>query len=160
MSSTIQRAGVRALRNARPMTRAASTSNTLNSPATTSTATPDDADPQLAGYPQLPNVSRQTLPARGWWDMQMRRNMGDTLHEREELYSMWGPDIPNVDPKTALRHFTIVASGFVTFAFMCKYLLTPEMPAIRREYPFDGLVKELGGLEENKQRVESQEDDE
>lgn len=63
---------------------------------------------------------------------------------------MWGPDVPNVDPKVALRHFTIVASGFVTFALMCKYLLTPEMPAIRREYPFDGLVKELGGLEENK----------
>ena len=79
MSSTLQRAGVRALRTARPMARAASTANTLNSPATTSTATPDEADPQLAGYPQLPNVSRQTLPARGWWDMQMRRNMGDTV---------------------------------------------------------------------------------
>lgn len=77
--SSLQRAGVRALRNARPMTRAASTSNTLNNQATTSTATPDEVDPQLAGYPQLPNVSRQTLPARGWWDMQMRRNMGDTV---------------------------------------------------------------------------------
>ena len=65
---------------------------------------------------------------------------------------MWGPDVPHVDPNIALRHFTIVASGFVTFALMCKYILTPEMPAIRREYPFDGLVKELGGLEENKVR--------
>ena len=79
MSSAIQRASLRALRNARPLTRAASASNNLNNPATTATTTPDDPDPQLAGYPQLPNVSRQTLPARGWWDMQMRRNMGDTV---------------------------------------------------------------------------------
>jgi hypothetical protein len=38
-----------------------------------------ELDPQLNGYPQLPNVSRQSLPPSGWWDFQMRRNRGDTV---------------------------------------------------------------------------------
>ena len=38
-----------------------------------------ELDPQLNGYPQLPNISRQTLPPHGWWDFQMRRNRGDTV---------------------------------------------------------------------------------
>ena len=40
---------------------------------------PEEVDPQLDGYPQLPLVSRQHLPAKGWWDQQMRRNFGDTV---------------------------------------------------------------------------------
>lgn len=35
-------------------------------------------DPQLGGYPQLPNESNQWRPALGWWDMQYRRNFGET----------------------------------------------------------------------------------
>jgi hypothetical protein len=38
-----------------------------------------ELDPQLNGYPQLPAISRQSLPAKGWWDIQMRRNLGDTV---------------------------------------------------------------------------------
>ena len=43
------------------------------------TASPKDEDPQLQGYPQLPYVSRQYLPAKGWQDSLMRRNVGDTV---------------------------------------------------------------------------------
>jgi hypothetical protein len=74
------------------------------------------------------------------------------VHEHEEMYSMWGPDIPHVNPATALRHFTIAVSGFVAFGLLCNYVLVPDRPAVPRQYPFDGLVKELGGLEENKVR--------
>jgi NADH dehydrogenase (ubiquinone) 1 beta subcomplex subunit 8 len=38
-----------------------------------------EVDPQLNGYPQLPWISRQRLPAKGWTDPQMRRNFGDTV---------------------------------------------------------------------------------
>lgn len=64
---------------------------------------------------------------------------------------MWGPDIPpnSISPYTALRHFAIVATGFVGVGFLIK-AITPDPPAVRRQYPYDGLVKELGGLEENK----------
>ena len=74
------------------------------------------------------------------------------MHEREELYSMWGPDVSHVNPNTALYHFTLAFGGLTAFGFLCNYALVPERPAAPREYPFDGLVKELGELEENKVR--------
>ena len=77
------------------------------------------------------------------------------MHEHEELYSMWGPDIPHVAPATALRHFTIAVSAFAAFGLLCNYVLVPERPAIPRQFPFDGLVKELGGMEENKVSISS-----
>jgi NADH dehydrogenase (ubiquinone) 1 beta subcomplex subunit 8 len=63
---------------------------------------------------------------------------------------MWGPDTPFMPPQTALRQFSLVALGFVSFGIFCKYALVPDKPAVPREYPFSGLVRELGGLEENK----------
>jgi NADH dehydrogenase (ubiquinone) 1 beta subcomplex subunit 8 len=45
-----------------------------------------EPDPQLNGYPQLPWVSRQNLPARGWQDPLMRRYFGDTVRHIFCLY--------------------------------------------------------------------------
>lgn len=52
---------------------------TVSRTRTYSAFTQKEVDPQLNGYPQLPNESRQSLPAHGWWDNQMRRNYGDTV---------------------------------------------------------------------------------
>lgn len=38
----------------------------------------DSVDP-VPDYPELPWVSRQNLPAKGWDDMLLRRNYGDTV---------------------------------------------------------------------------------
>lgn len=65
---------------------------------------------------------------------------------------MQGPDLPVVPPQVAARHFAVAVSIFVGIALSCKYALTPERPSVPREYPYDGLVKELGGLEANKVR--------
>ena len=65
---------------------------------------------------------------------------------------MWGLDAPVVPPPTALKYFSIAVLGFVTFGFVVKAALVPDRPSIAREYPFDGLVKEFGGVEENKVR--------
>ena len=73
------------------------------------------------------------------------------MHEQEEVLSMWGPDIPVVPAPTAARWFAIATLGFVSFGVLCNYG-HPEMPAVRREYPYGGLVTELGGLEDNKVR--------
>ena len=62
---------------------------------------------------------------------------------------MWGPDPPQIPIEDARRQFLMAVAGFIAFGFLVK-AITPEPPAIRREYPFDGLVKELGGVEENK----------
>jgi NADH dehydrogenase (ubiquinone) 1 beta subcomplex subunit 8 len=66
---------------------------------------------------------------------------------------MWGPDAPPVNPKTALRWFSVAIMSFVTFGFVTKYALVPARPAVAREYPFSGLVTELGGLEENQVKL-------
>ena len=36
-------------------------------------------DPQLAGYPELPFVSKQRRSPFGWEDAQMRRNFGEPV---------------------------------------------------------------------------------
>jgi hypothetical protein len=51
-----------------------------------STFTQKEIDPQLNGYPQLPNDSKQSSPPHGWWDIQMRRNFGDTVQQKVILH--------------------------------------------------------------------------
>ncbi|KAK7050895.1 hypothetical protein VNI00_005007 [Paramarasmius palmivorus] len=124
-----------------------------------STAPPKDIpiDPEpLTEYPDVPPVNRQYLPPLGWQDVQLRRNFGDPLHEQDELYSMWSPDVPPVDPSVALRHFALAALTFTGVFFFIKNYGTPEPHFVRRTYPYGGLVKELGGLEENKARVDEE----
>ncbi|KAG0706758.1 Ndufb8, NADH dehydrogenase 19kDa subunit [Suillus ampliporus] len=128
--------------------------------ATPATYKQHEKDPQLGDYPELPWVSNQELPPRGWWDQQMRRNFGDPIQEYDEVLSMWGPDTPPVAPQSALFQLSLAISAFVGFGFLCKYALVPDRPTVPREYPFSGLVRELGGLEENKAREETEEIDE
>lgn len=40
---------------------------------------PKEPNPQLNGYPELPDVSHQYRPALGWQDKLLRRNFGDTV---------------------------------------------------------------------------------
>jgi NADH dehydrogenase (ubiquinone) 1 beta subcomplex subunit 8 len=74
------------------------------------------------------------------------------IHEQDEVLSMWGPDPPPIRPQEALKQLTLAALGFVGVGFLIKEMLVPEMPAVRREYPYGGLVAELGGVPENKVR--------
>ncbi|KAI0671778.1 hypothetical protein C8Q78DRAFT_991332 [Trametes maxima] len=154
-SLTVARRAALRARAVAPRIRSYATPTTAapTSPAPLTSTLPEDDDPQLADYPRLPFVSKQTRPARGWEDLQFRRNYGEPLHEQEEVLSMWGPDVPVVPPQTAIRWFSIAVLGFVSFGVLCNYG-HPEIPAVRREYPFGGLVNELGGLDENKARVE------
>ncbi|KAJ7104061.1 hypothetical protein B0H15DRAFT_794920 [Mycena belliarum] len=113
------------------------------------TPAPKQPNPQLDGYPELPDVSHQYRPALGWQDKLLRRNFGDTVHHHEEVHSMWGPDIPGVPPQQALRQFLIAAGCFVAAGLFMRAYLVPERPAIPREYPFGGLEVELGGDKAN-----------
>src|SRR5487761_1670804 len=36
--------------------------------------------------------------------------------------------------------------ALLAFGLLCNHMLVPECPAVPRQYSFDGLVKELGGL--------------
>lgn len=130
---------------------------------------PQEKDPQLGDYPQLPFVSTQLRPPQGWWDLQMRRNYGEVaspwtysdlqinlsacyfkVHEEDDGLNMWTPDAPPpVEPAVAFRQFSIAALGIAAFTYVI-YVNVPERTSIPREYPYSGLVRELGGLEENK----------
>ncbi|KAJ7126887.1 hypothetical protein C8R44DRAFT_979633 [Mycena epipterygia] len=121
-------------------------------------ATPSkEPNPQLNGYPDLPEVSAQYRSPLGWQDKLLRRNFGDTVHHHEEVNSMWGPDIPVIPPQQALRQFLMVAGGFVAAGLFMRSFLVPERPAIPREYPFGGLEKELGGNRANPEAESSEE---
>ncbi|KAF5367527.1 hypothetical protein D9758_003608 [Tetrapyrgos nigripes] len=119
-----------------------------------------NTDPEpLKDYPTAPPISRQYLRPTGWDDVQERRNFGDPLPDHDELLSMWGPDIPppGVTPSMALRHFLLAALAFSGIFYLTKTALTPEPFFTRRDYPYDGLTKELGGLQVNKARTQSDE---
>ena len=64
---------------------------------------------------------------------------------------MWSPDPPPIEPSRALRQFSVAVLGIVALGYAI-YRNVPERTAIPREYPYSGLVRELGGLEENKVR--------
>ncbi len=36
------------------------------------------------GYPQLPYISLQRRPAKGWWDNQERKNFGETVRRPQQ----------------------------------------------------------------------------
>ncbi|GJJ08584.1 hypothetical protein Clacol_002803 [Clathrus columnatus] len=112
-----------------------------------------EKDPQLGDYPQLPWVTNQVRPARGWWDLQMRRNYGEVIHEEDDALNMWSPDPPVIEPSSAVRQFAVAFLGIAGLGFWI-YKNVPDRVAAPREYPYDGLIKELGGLEENKANPE------
>ncbi|KAG9095588.1 hypothetical protein FRC06_009646 [Ceratobasidium sp. 370] len=58
----------------------------------------------------------------------------------------------------ALKQFGIAVVVFIGFTLAVKASV-PERPAAPRSYPYGGLVKELGGLEENKASVYEAEDE-
>lgn len=63
---------------------------------------------------------------------------------------MWGPDVPRagLTAQSALLQLFGAFAGFATLGFVIKNYGVPEPPAVRREFPYDGLVKELGGVAE------------
>lgn len=70
------------------------------------------------------------------------------LHENEELLSVWGPDVAPLPPRTAARWLGIAVATFAAI-MGATYAMTPARNAIAKDYPYSGLVTELGGVEEN-----------
>ncbi|CAE7219686.1 unnamed protein product [Rhizoctonia solani] len=106
-------------------------------------------DPQLGDYPRIPPISLQRRPAKGWWNQQERRNFGEAVPEQYEILSLWSPDVFNISRASALKQFGIAVAVFFGFTVVVKASV-PERPAVPRNYPYDGLVAELGGLDANK----------
>ncbi|TYJ54138.1 hypothetical protein B9479_005236 [Cryptococcus floricola] len=104
-----------------------------------------EVDPQLNGYPQLPNETLQKRQPFGWWDVQERKNFGEVVHESEDVIGMWGPDVHKTSWQSALLQLS-GAFGLVGVAAFFLIQTRPERPAVAREYPYNGLEQELGGI--------------
>ncbi|KAI7877318.1 uncharacterized protein EV154DRAFT_525497 [Mucor mucedo] len=103
-------------------------------------------DPQIGDYPNLPRFSTQTRGPFGWDDPQDKRNFGETVHEEDELYGVWAPDLHHYSPIKAASQLALFATIMATFATVV-YKFYPERPVVQRTYPYNGLSEEFGERE-------------
>ncbi|KAI5802799.1 hypothetical protein FPQ18DRAFT_383801 [Pyronema domesticum] len=107
----------------------------------------DAVDPgQNGGYVNPAPEKRQFRDPYGeWWDKQERRNFGEPVHEDNDILGRFSPeDYTWVSPAKGL--FQI--GCFVTTVFGLLgvvYMFYPDMPAVPRTFPHNGLEKALGG---------------
>ncbi|KLT43981.1 hypothetical protein CC85DRAFT_284023 [Cutaneotrichosporon oleaginosum] len=115
-----------------------------------------EVDPQLHGYPQLPEVSLQLREPFGWWDIQERKNFDEVVLEEEDRLGMWGPDVHKIGGGPALVAL-LSALGLVgVFGWFVSQNTLP-LQAARRTYPHGGLEKALGGYAARKEEDEVEE---
>ncbi|KAI9226443.1 MAG: hypothetical protein DHS80DRAFT_25240 [Piptocephalis tieghemiana] len=119
-------------------------------PTATAAHAPVKEDPQIGDYPNLPLENMQTRDPYAKWDFpQDRRNFGETLHEEDEVLSVWGMDLYTEKISDCLKDMGFAAATFLTIAGVV-YSLRSEREFTKREYPYGGLVQELGSIAENK----------
>ncbi|KAH9813735.1 hypothetical protein DFH28DRAFT_1096251 [Melampsora americana] len=107
----------------------------------------DQIDPQLDGlhYPRIQSDSRQWRnPYAQWDDPQERCNFDEPLHAEEEMMGIWAPDVHRISPSHALLNLSIAFSVLAGIMSISSSL-APSSPVVPREFPYDGLCKELGG---------------
>jgi len=113
-------------------------------------------DPQLAGlgYPQFPGpvyaYSRHLRKAKqGWWWKQEKTNFGETLHESDDVLTVFAPD---VYPQFNWREAGIFLSCVVAVlgaSVAAAYAVTSDgSPWTPRTYPYGGLVQEITGTDD------------
>ncbi|PUU73289.1 hypothetical protein B9Z19DRAFT_1117411 [Tuber borchii] len=108
----------------------------------------DDAtDPGMnGGYVNPPAEKRQFRdPYADWWDKQGRRNFGEPLHEDDDLLGRFTPEeYTHFKPRWAFAMNGIFIATMLGFCGVV-YALYPDMPAVPRTFPHDGLLDALGG---------------
>jgi NADH dehydrogenase (ubiquinone) 1 beta subcomplex subunit 8 len=93
-------------------------------------------------------------------DKQGRRNNGEIIHPLNDMYDIWSPDrFDIVSDKTAFKYFMTAVGAFGAFITVLYVTADHESPAVRRQYPFDGLNKALGGTEETKEVYQARVDE-
>ncbi|KDN38801.1 hypothetical protein K437DRAFT_259298 [Tilletiaria anomala UBC 951] len=149
MASLLRSAGPAARQalavSASPLAASSSSSSVLRT-AALHTSRALGKDPQLGDYPDVAYSSRQLRKSSPkWFDPQEKANYAETLHEQEDVLSVWAPDLhQNVKPTSALFQLLLAAGAASLFASII-YATRPSLPAMPRSYPRDGLAEELGG---------------
>nr|CAG8524269.1 11411_t:CDS:2 [Entrophospora candida] len=99
---------------------------------------------QTGDYPDLPTQLYLHRPPLGWDDIQERRNIGEPISEEFDALSVWSFDAYKGDTFKCFRHLCYFgfAIGVTTYII---YVTLPEDKAVKKTYPYNGLLVELGG---------------
>ncbi|KAI8049701.1 hypothetical protein BDF22DRAFT_698316 [Syncephalis plumigaleata] len=100
-------------------------------------------DPQIGEYPNVPWVHYEEKDPFKYWDRQGRRNLGDVLHEQDEILSGNAADASTIPIGTAVSHLALFAGGIAVTCLVIGFF-REEAPRVKRTYPYQGLSKELG----------------
>ncbi|CAG8526010.1 1996_t:CDS:2 [Scutellospora calospora] len=101
-------------------------------------------DPQIGDYPNLPVEFKLDRPPLGWDDLQNRRNFGEPLHEEEEILNVWSFDRYDISFGDAATQLLTFFALLGVYMFAIKQT-DNEPPAIKKQYPYNGLRDEMGG---------------
>lgn len=88
-------------------------------------------------------------PYKKYDDQQNRVNFGEKIHPFHDYMDMWAPDhYHQISDRSAVGQLLIFFAGLGAFAgFIYISDIWPDRPAMPRDYPYDGLYKDLGGKE-------------
>ncbi|KAJ9059817.1 hypothetical protein DSO57_1037597 [Entomophthora muscae] len=103
-----------------------------------------DVEPMLP--PDYPIIAKDHHQFRNPWiydDQQSRRDFDEPVHEQDEVLNVWAPDVHKYPLKSALFELGVVATIVASIAYVYSFN-APQLQAVRRSYPFDGLRVELG----------------
>ncbi|PVV01857.1 hypothetical protein BB560_003711 [Smittium megazygosporum] len=104
-----------------------------------------DPDPQIGEYPNLPYIMNEERTPYGWWDRQMRRNFGETVHENDEILNMHANSVYEHPPWSTILKQWIAFLGIIGGGIYLMSFTIIERPAIPRHYPYEGLKVETAG---------------
>lgn len=84
-----------------------------------------------------------------YWDQQGRRNYGEILQDHDQFLDIWSIG-PEQDLSTTLNSFRDIIIAIAVLC-TCVYVWSPEdhKKWAEKDYPFNGLIAELGGDPEN-----------
>ncbi|KJE92164.1 hypothetical protein CAOG_03183 [Capsaspora owczarzaki ATCC 30864] len=116
----------------------AGTQTALRRFAATHAAYAPNPERQIGDYPDFAPSSAQLKDPSLYEDAQERRNLKDTLHENDELYTVWVVDEKSpVSRSTALKHLLIMAGLLTGLYGLAKLYDAPSRkPTTQRELPF------------------------
>ncbi|CAN6672508.1 hypothetical protein TRVA0_046S00760 [Trichomonascus vanleenenianus] len=118
-------------------------------------------DDRLIGdYPHVPHEYYQGRnPHIKYDDQQQRRNFNEPLYHYYDVVDVWSPDrFDQVSDSTALKWVGWTVLAFAGLSAFVYAFVDHESPAVRRNYPHEGLYKALGGTEETKQVYQARQD--
>ena len=106
---------------------------------------PATRDSPIGPYPRLERQWTALRDPFKYWDQQGRRSYGEVLYDHDNFSDQWSPG--PVEHYGGALLGTAKTFGLIGFLSFLVYLWDPESKLwfAEKEYPFEGLRKELGG---------------